>query len=173
MALNSVDSSAYHAHINVQRISCNWTPANCQLTTAPSPLSLPFTAWLNCQPSAASPTHEPTTSLGKVSHIIIDGQSIRKSWCRAPSVAHDWIFITLWQLRSCFHGAPSLKRGQVCLLYMLLALASVVLLGSESLGTCEHLLLSQVWEFPFRRLLWLAGSWWRYSNLPPHRLNFT
>jgi hypothetical protein len=30
------------------------------------------------------------------------GQSVSKSWCRAPSGAHDQIFITVWQLRSCF-----------------------------------------------------------------------
>jgi hypothetical protein len=29
------------------------------------------------------------------SHIATDGQSISKSWCRAPSGAHDQIFITL------------------------------------------------------------------------------
>jgi hypothetical protein len=51
------------------------------------------------------------------SHIATDSQSISKSWCRAPSVAHDQIFITVWQLRSCFCGAPSLRRGRVCLLY--------------------------------------------------------
>jgi hypothetical protein len=69
------------------------------------------------------------------SHIATDGQSVSKSLCRAPSGAHDQIFITVWQLRSCFCGAPSLTRGRVCLLYMLLALASAVFLGSESLGT--------------------------------------
>jgi hypothetical protein len=35
-------------------------------------------------------------------------------------------------------------RGRVCLLYMLLALASTVFLGSESLGTRDHILLSQI-----------------------------
>jgi hypothetical protein len=54
----------------------------------------------------------------------------------------------------------SLTRGRVCLLYMLLALASVVLLGSKSLWTCNHILLSQIWDFPFRCLLRLAGSRW-------------
>jgi hypothetical protein len=57
------------------------------------------------------------------SHIATDGQSISKSLRRAPSGDHDQIFITLWQLRSCFCGAPSLTRGRVCLLYMLLGLA--------------------------------------------------
>jgi hypothetical protein len=103
------------------------------------------------------------------SHITTDGQSISKSQCRAPSGAHDQIFNTLWQLRSCFCGAPSLTRGRVCLLYMLLILASVVFLGSESLWTRDHILLSQIWDFPFRRLLRLAGSRWRYSTPPPHR----
>jgi hypothetical protein len=53
-------------------------------------------------------------------HIAIDSQSTSKSWCRAPSGANDQIFITLWQLLSCFYGAPSLTRGRVCHLYMLL-----------------------------------------------------
>jgi hypothetical protein len=44
-----------------------------------------------------------------------------------------YLAITISQLRSCFCGAPSLTRGRVCLLYMLLALASAVFLGSESL----------------------------------------
>jgi hypothetical protein len=72
------------------------------------------------------------------SHIATDGQSINKSWCRDPSGAHNQIFITLWQLRSCFRGAPSLTRGQVCLLYMLLVLASVDFLLFESLGTHDR-----------------------------------
>jgi hypothetical protein len=29
------------------------------------------------------------------SHIATDGQSVSKFWCRAPSGAHDLIFITL------------------------------------------------------------------------------
>jgi hypothetical protein len=40
--------------------------------------------------------------------------------------------------------------------------------GSESLGTCDHILLSQVRDFPFRRLPQLAGLRWRYSAPPPH-----
>jgi hypothetical protein len=91
-----------------------------------------------------------------------------------PSGAYNQIFFPVrnteyvWQLRSGFRGSPSLTRGRVCLLYMLLALASAVFLGSESLGTRDHILLSQIWDFPFRRLLRLAGSRWRYSTPPPH-----
>jgi hypothetical protein len=102
------------------------------------------------------------------SHIATDGQSVSKSWCRAPSGAHDQIFVTVWQLRTCSCGVPSLTRGHVCHLYMLLTLSSTVFLGSETLRTRDHILLSQIWDFPFRRLLRLAGSWWRYSTPPRH-----
>jgi hypothetical protein len=51
---------------------------------------------------------------------------------------------------------------------MLLTLASAVFLGFESLGTSDHILLSQIWEFHFRCLLRFAGSRWRYSTPPPH-----
>jgi hypothetical protein len=53
-----------------------------------------------------------------------------------PSGAYDQIFISVlnteyvWQLRFWFRGAPSLTRGRVCLLYVPLALASAVFLGS-------------------------------------------
>jgi hypothetical protein len=65
-------------------------------------------------------------------------------------------------------GALSLTRGQVCRLQFLLALASAVIFGSESRGTRDHILLFQILYFPFRRLLRLAGSRWRYSTPPPH-----
>jgi hypothetical protein len=98
--------------------------------------------------------------------------TVSKSWCRGTSGAHDQIFITVWQLRSCFLGAPSLTRGQVCLLYMRLVLTSAVFLGFESLWTRDHILLSQIWGFHFHRLLRLAGSRWRYSTPPPQGLAY-
>jgi hypothetical protein len=88
----------------------------------------------------------------------------------------------------------SLTRGWVCRLQLQLALARAVILGSESLGIHDHILLSQTrdsktWRarspylyppgtgwpiippgtgFPFHHLLRLVGLWWRYSNPPPH-----
>jgi hypothetical protein len=41
-------------------------------------------------------------------------------------------------------GAPSLTRGRVYHLYMLLVLTSAVFLGTESLGSHDHVLLSQI-----------------------------
>jgi hypothetical protein len=64
---------------------------------------------------------------------------------------------------------PSLTRGRVCRLQLLLlALASAVILGPETRGTRDHILLSQIRDFHFRRLLRLAGLQWRYSTPPPH-----
>jgi hypothetical protein len=51
---------------------------------------------------------------------------------------------------------------------LLLALASADIFGSDSHGTRDHNLLSQIRDFPFRRLLRLAGLRWRYSTLPLH-----
>jgi hypothetical protein len=45
------------------------------------------------------------------SYIATDGRSISKSWCRAPSGAHDQIFITLWILWSVFLGRPLWREG--------------------------------------------------------------
>jgi hypothetical protein len=88
-----------------------------------------------------------------------------------PSGAYDQIFITFKQLRVWYCGALSLTRGRVCGLQLLLALASAVILGSEFRGICDHILLSQIRDFPFRRLLRLTGLRWRYSTRPPHGMN--
>jgi hypothetical protein len=101
-----------------------------------SDMRLPFSS----PPTSLSITVEviePTSTRDKPSvqsYSHCDWRSVSKSWCRAPSGAHDQIFITVWQLRSRFCEAPSLTRGRVCLLYRLLALANAVFLGSESLG---------------------------------------
>jgi hypothetical protein len=87
---------------------------------------------------------------------------------KLPSGAYYQIFITVRRLRVCWCGALSLTRGRVCHLQLLLALASAVILGSESRGTRDHILLSQIRDFPFRRLLRLAGLRWKYSAPPPH-----
>jgi hypothetical protein len=69
-------------------------------------------------------------------------------------------------------GPLSLTRGPVCRLQFLLALASTVILGSESHVTRNHILLSQIRDFSFRRLLRLSGLRYRYSTPPPHGIPF-
>jgi hypothetical protein len=85
-----------------------------------------------------------------------------------PSGANDQIFITVRPLWVCWCEALSLTRGRVCHLQLQLSLASAVILGFQSHGTRDHILLSQIRDFHFRRLLRLAGLRWRYSTPPPH-----
>jgi hypothetical protein len=102
------------------------------------------------------------------SYVTTDGQSASLSWNEAP----------IWGLRPDLYycltvaglliwGALSDERTGLSL-QLLLAFASAVIFGSESRRTRGHILLSQIRDFPFRRLLQLAGSRWRYSIPPPH-----
>jgi hypothetical protein len=127
---------------------------------------------------------------------------------------HDWRFTAnqfvlaksplrptsraIFQLNTCGYSpyvTSSLMRGWVCHLQLLLSLVSAVILRSESHGTHDHILLSQIQNFQklegqvpvfisprtrvarlypqalgfhFRRLLRLAGLRWRYLNPPSH-----
>jgi hypothetical protein len=87
-----------------------------------------------------------------------------------PSGAYDQIFITVRELWVCWSGALSQTRGRICRLQLLLAFASAVIFWFESRGTRDHILLSQIRDFPFRRLLQFAGLRWRYSTPPPHEI---
>jgi hypothetical protein len=105
--------------------------------------------------------------------------------------------VFLFQMSICGYSpyaTSSLKRGWICRLQLLLVLASTVILGSESPGTHDHILLSQIrnspnlegqvpylyppgtrrpsyiprhWV-PFRRLLRFVGPLRRYSNPPSY-----
>jgi hypothetical protein len=66
-----------------------------------------------------------------------------------PSGSYDQIIITVRQLWVSLCGKLSLTTGVVCRLQLLLALASAVILGSESPGTRDHTLLSQIRDFLF------------------------
>jgi hypothetical protein len=74
-----------------------------------------------------------------------------------PSGAYDQIFVSVKTVAGLLMWGALSDGRTVCSLQLLLALASSVTLGSESRGTRDHILLSQIREFPFRRLLQLAG----------------
>jgi hypothetical protein len=102
-------------------------------------------------------------------HSSTKSQSASLSWNKAPiwGLRPDFYYCQLWV---CWCGALSLTRVRVCRVQLLLALTSAVIFRSESRGTRDHILLSQIRDFAFRRLLQLAGLWWRYSTPPPHRI---
>jgi hypothetical protein len=86
-----------------------------------------------------------------------------------PFGAYDQIFVSQ-TVAGLLMWAPSLTRGRVCRLQLLLAIINVVIFGSEARGTRDNILLSQIRDFSFRDLLRLAGLRWRYSTPPPHRI---
>jgi hypothetical protein len=81
-----------------------------------------------------------------------------------PSGAYDQIFITVGQSLVYLCRALSLTRERVCRLQLLLALASAVILGSESRGTRDHILLLRLETPPTWRArsayLYPAGTGW-------------
>jgi hypothetical protein len=161
---------------------------NSQITTAPAkPFSSPlylhqpfprngFWQWRFFIFPRSGPVFTPSraelnsqlTGSESESYITTDGQSPICVGVKNPSGAYDQIFITVRELRVCWCGALCLTRGRVCRLQILLILASAVTFGSESRGTRDHILLSEIRDFSFRRLLRLAGLRWRYSTPPPH-----
>jgi hypothetical protein len=56
----------------------------------------------------------------------------------------SYFLIIFVQLRICCYGTPSLTRGRVCSLQLLLGLSSAVIFGSEPRGIHDHIFLSQI-----------------------------
>jgi hypothetical protein len=135
---------------------------------------------MTSRPRCLSPVSQLTTQ----NHVTTDGQSASPSRCQLQ------IFVTVRQLLFCWCEAPSLTKGRVCRLQLLLDLASAVIFRSESRGTYDNILQSWIWDSPnlevqvpififlrstvaklypqafvsFFCLLRLAGLRWRYSN---------
>jgi hypothetical protein len=106
------------------------------------------------------------------SYVTTDGQSSSLSWNKTP----------IWGLRPdinyCLTVVGSLIWGVLSdeRTGMSFALAAGPRQRSQSRvqvpSDSDHTLLSQIRDFPFRRLILLAGSRWRYSTPPPHRKQY-
>jgi hypothetical protein len=84
------------------------------------------------------------------SELLYDWRFTANQFVLAPSPLRLKTSI-FFQLYICDHSPYvkySLTRGWVCLLQLLLVIASAVILRSESLGTHDHILLSQIWDSP-------------------------
>jgi hypothetical protein len=82
------------------------------------------------------------------SYVTNNGQWPVCLGIKHPSGAYDQISSTVRKLRVCWCGALSLTSERVCRLQLLLALASAVILGSESHRTRDHILVSQIRDSP-------------------------
>jgi hypothetical protein len=127
-------------------------------------------------PPASSPlftdSHTELTWPESESYVTTDGQSASQSWNKAP----------IWGLRPDFYycqtvagllmwGALSDERTGLSF-----TIAAGPRQRSHSrvrvLWNSHHILLPHIRDFPFRRLLRLAGSRWKYSTPPSHRSDF-
>jgi hypothetical protein len=104
------------------------------------------------------------------SYVTTDGQSVSLFWNEAP----------IWGLRPDFYYCQSvvglliwgaLSEERTGMSFTIAAGPRQRILESESRGTRDHILLSQIQDFPFRRLLRLAELRWRYSTPPPHAIS--
>jgi hypothetical protein len=93
----------------------------------------------DCLPSISSSWRQAPRGQ---SYVTTDSQSASLSLCQA----------SIWGLRPdfcyCQTVAGLLMWGALCLLQLLLVLASAVILGFESCGTRDHILLSQIRDSP-------------------------
>jgi hypothetical protein len=139
----------------------------------------------------------PTLKSKSKSKSHYDRQSVGQSVLLSETRDQFFFLLEIFfrQLRACYFVAPSLIRGRVCNVLLLLVLTRSVPLGSESRETQDHIFLSQILRLPqpggpglriytpqeqggqdipsgtgvpFILLLRLAGLRWRYSIPPPH-----
>jgi hypothetical protein len=81
---------------------------------------------------------------------MIDSQLASLSWCQAtiwgPVTNASFLFleIILRQLQVCRYGVPSLTKGWVCNLQLLLGLARTVFLRSGFMDTHDQILLPKI-----------------------------
>jgi hypothetical protein len=122
------------------------------------------------------------------SYFMTDGlPSISQSWRQAPWVPRPEFLFSNWTLAviALMLNPFSLEDG--CRLQLLLLLASAVILRSDSRGTHDHILLSQIRDspnledqvplfispgtgWPTYTLRYWIPFWWTYSNPPPRGL---
>jgi hypothetical protein len=143
MTSNSGDTSASRTQVLRSQPPMKNSLSTNNSTIAPSLLSLPCRAQLNCQPS---------TDWIQVKVKVMLRPMVSRPVCLGvnhQSGAYDQIFITVRQLQVCWCGVLSLTRERVYHLQLLLVLGSAVMLGSKSHGTHDHILLSQIRDSPY------------------------
>jgi hypothetical protein len=86
-----------------------------------------------------------------------------------PSGVYDQIFITCVTVTVLFlWDALSDERSDLSYVYAAGSCQRSLSRVRVPWDLRPYILLSHIWDFPFRRLLRLEGSEWRYSTPPPH-----
>jgi hypothetical protein len=131
---------------------------NFQLSTLAVEL-LPTTLATNSFLHSSPYRTELSTQSQSQNHIATDGQSVSLV---SSLGAHEQIFVTAWQLGLVFVGRPLWREDGSDFCVCCWALPAQSYLGPSPR---DHILLSQIWDFPFRRLR-LARSRWRFPAPP-------
>jgi hypothetical protein len=103
------------------------------------------------------------------SYVTTYGQSASLSWNKAPNWGLRPDFYYCRTVASMFMWGALSDEGLSFTIAVFLT--SAVTLRSVSCGTRDHIILSQIWNFPFCRLIRLVGLRWRYSTQLPHGIN--
>jgi hypothetical protein len=109
---------------------------------------------------------DPASTVRVTLRLAVYHKSVRLG--AEPLETHGQNYFPQWNTCGhCSYITSSLTTGWVCHFQLLLALTSTFILESESRGTRGRILLSQIRDLTFCRLLRLAGLRWRYSTPPP------
>jgi hypothetical protein len=82
------------------------------------------------------------------SYVTTDDQSANMSWCQATTLGPKPYFYHCQTVAGSLMWAACLTRGRCCRLQLLLAVANAVIVGSESCGANDHILLPQIRDSP-------------------------
>jgi hypothetical protein len=88
--------------------------------------SLPYNISTRILRHAYSHIFHLQTSSQSQSPITTDGQSVSQSWCRAPSGAHDQMFVSVGQFLVCQSGGPSDEGSDLSFVIVFVSLLSIV-----------------------------------------------
>jgi hypothetical protein len=179
------DKQIYQSRFVVTDFNTGTIRVSLQLSHIHSPLYSRTFNWLSSESESESESESDSESL---SELLYDWRVTANEfvWATRPSRFTTSIFFWPNRCRHSHYVTSSLMRGWICCLQLLLVLASIAILCSESRGSHDHMLLSKIRELPNLdgqvpvfispkhwvplSFLRFSGLRWRYSNTSPYGL---